>query len=82
MLEFPFTVVPRIEHVMPQGTYLGTLWHNTPCYPTLSVLCRGYLCHTTSRCRPVTLESVTMHKETCYVKGEPVMSQVIVGASK
>ena len=24
-----------------------------PCYPTLSVFCCGYLCYTTSRCRPV-----------------------------
>ena len=23
---------------MPQGTYLGTPWHNTPCYPTMFVL--------------------------------------------
>ena len=49
---------------MPRGTYLGTPWPNTPYYPTLSVLCRGYPCYTTSRCRPVTIESVTMHRRT------------------
>ena len=65
---FENTVVPRIEHVMPRGTYLGTPWQNTPCYPTLSVLCHGYLC------LPVTLESVTMHRGTCYVTEEPVVS--------
>ena len=60
---------------MPQGNYLGTLWHNTPCYPTLSVLRRGWLCYTISRRRPVTFESVTMHRRTCYVTGGPAMPQ-------
>ena len=31
---YTFTVVPRIECVIPWGTYLGTQWHNTPCYAT------------------------------------------------
>ena len=53
----------RIEHVIPQDTYLGTPWHNTPCYPTLSVLCRGDLCYTTSKCCPVTLQA-PLSKET------------------
>ena len=64
------TVVPRIEHVMPRG-----LLHNTPCYPTLSVLCRGYLCYTNSMCRPVAIVSVTMHWGTFQATGEPVMSR-------
>ena len=43
---FFWTVVPRIECVIRRGTYISSLWYNTPCYPTLSVLCRGYLCYT------------------------------------
>ena len=51
----------QIEHVMPRGPYLGTSWHNTPYYPTLSVFCHGYLCYTASRCCLVTLQVPLYH---------------------
>ena len=40
-MQLKVIVVPGLEHVMPRGTYLDTPLHNTPCYPTLSVLCSG-----------------------------------------